>query len=272
MTTARSTVAVDLDESWSSLTGVHGGHVASLAVDAARAVVGDRAIRTISTNFLRPVTPGRGSFCVERLHDGRSLSHVTATLWQSEQPVAVSQITAADAVGGAVWDTSGDVTSGHLTSGHLAIAPIELCVPVAPPNGIRHFEHAEALLDPANLPFTHGELARVAGYVRPIDAGATVGSPIDAAWLAMALDWFPPASFSRVDPPTGGISINYTVHVHHTIGALPRGEWLRGVFQADISTGGIALEKGSIADASGRLLAESFHTRWMAARRLPPAP
>lgn len=46
--------------------------------------------------------------------------------------------------------------------------------------------------------------------------------------------------------------------------SLGDGEWLGGIFRADISAGGIALEKGMLADPSGRILAESFHTRWTA--------
>jgi acyl-CoA thioesterase len=95
--------------------------------------------------------------------------------------------------------------------------------------------------------------------MRPIEP-----RPIDAAWLGMALDWFPPASFTRVDPPVGGISISYTIHVHRTLAGLGDDEWLGGIFHADVSAGGIALEKGLITDPSGRVLAESFHTRWTA--------
>jgi acyl-CoA thioesterase len=80
----------------------------------------------------------------------------------------------------------------------------------------------------------------------------------------MALDWFPPAAFTRIDPPAGGISITYTVHLHHTLRGLAADEWLGGEFRADISSDGIALEKGRITDPSGRVLAESFHTRWTA--------
>ena len=92
----------------------------------------------------------------------------------------------------------------------------------------------------------HGPRARVAGYMRPIEP-----RPIDAPWLGMALDWFPPASFSRVDPPVGGISISYTIHIHRTLDHLGDDEWLGGVFHADISAGGIALEKGLITDPAG---------------------
>ncbi|HEY4610175.1 MAG TPA: hypothetical protein VIH06_13255, partial [Ilumatobacteraceae bacterium] len=127
------------------------------------------------------------------------------------------------------------------------------------PEGIGHFDHAVAVLDPRSMPFSHGPVARVAGYVQPRERG-----PIDAAWLGMALDWFPPAAFTRIDPPTGGISITYSMHVHHTLERLADGEWLGGEFHVDVSADGIALEKGRITDPAGRVLAESFHTRWTA--------
>ena len=68
----------------------------------------------------------------------------------------------------------------------------------------------------------------------------------------MILDWFPPSPFTRVDPPTGGVSIDYTVHLHRTLPPLRDGEWLGGHFRADVSEGGIALEHGTILDPDGR--------------------
>jgi acyl-CoA thioesterase len=240
---------VDLDPVWSSLIGMHGGYLVAVAVRAAQAEVGDRPIRTVTTSFLRPGQAGPAEVDVEVVRRGRSISTLTVTISQSSRAVVVSHITAADAVEGTAWETTGK----------LDLAPIEDCVPITPPPGVGHFEHGVARLDPADLPFSHGPLARVAGYMRPIEPRA-----IDAAWLAMALDWFPPASFSRIDPPAGGISISYTVHVHRTIDALGDGEWLGGIFRADISEGAMALEKGLITDPSGRIIAESFHTRWTA--------
>jgi hypothetical protein len=183
------------------------------------------------------------------VREGRSITNLTVTLSQLSKPVVVSHVTAADAVESTVWETFPA----------LDLPAIEQCVPIAPPPGVGHFDHGVAVLDPADLPFSHGPRARVAGYMRPIEP-----RPIDAPWLGMALDWFPPASFTRIDPPAGGISINYTIHIHRTLPWLGGDEWLGGIFRADISAGGIALEKGMITDLSGRVLAESFHTRWTA--------
>ncbi len=241
--------SVDLDPLWSSLIGLHGGYLVAVAVLGAQRVVGDRPIRTVTTNFLRPGQPGPADVDVDVVRRGRSITNLIVTLSQSSKPVVVSHVTAADAVESSSWEAVAD----------LDLPPLDACVPIEPPPGVGHFDHGVALLDPVDLPFSHGPRARVAGYMRPIEPRV-----IDAAWLAMALDWFPPASFTRIDPPAGGISISYTVHVHRTLGALGDDDWLGGVFRADISSGAIALEKGLITDPSGRILAESFHTRWTA--------
>ena len=84
---------------------------------------------------------------------------------------------------------------------------------------------------------------------------------IDAAWLAMIGDWFPPSPFRRFDPPVGGVSIDYTIHIHRTI-ELGDDEWLEGVFETANSVDGLALEHGVLATADGVAIAETFHTRW----------
>ena len=245
-----------LDPAWASLIGMHGGYLVAVAIKAAGLVVGDRPIRTVTTSFLRPGSAGPADVSVELVRQGRSITNLTVTLSQSSRTVIVSHVTAADMVESSVWETIVDID----------LPAIDDCIPLAPPAGIGHFDHGVAMLDPADLPFTHGPRARVAGYMRPIEARA-----IDAAWLGMALDWFPPASFTRIDPPAGGISISYTIHLHRTLPRLSDDEWLGGVFRADISEGGIALEKGIITDPSGRILAESFHTRWTAGPNQIPA-
>ena len=241
--------AVQLDEAWSSLVGVHGGYLTAVVIRAAQGVADDRPIRTVSTVFLRPGVVGPAVIDVEVVRRGRSITNLSITLSQGSQSVLVSQVVAGGALAGTSWDNTGAIN----------LPPFESCVPIEPPSGIGHFDHAVAVLDPADLPFSHGQRARVAGYMRPRELRA-----IDAPWLGMALDWFPPASFTRVDPPTGGVSISYTIHLHRTLPPMEVDEWLGGLFQVDISAGGIALEKGLITAPGGTILAESFHTRWTA--------
>ena len=92
--------------------------------------------------------------------------------------------------------------------------------------------------------------------MRPLEA-----RPVDAAWLVMAADCFPPPAFARAEPPTGGMSIDLTVHVHRSGLALGDDGWLAGSFEIDDSTGGLAVERGRLTQLDGTVVAESFQTR-----------
>lgn len=247
---AVDTYAADLDASWASLTGIHGGSMVAMVVRATEDHEPARAVRTLSTSFLRPGRPGPATIRLEQVRRGRSLTTVHATLEQRDRTVLVTRLTLVEPRTGSSWDATEPTD----------VPPVDACIPLLPPAEaglVPHFDHAEAVLDPAHVPFSRSEHARVAGHVRPLDP-----RPIDAPWLAMVLDWFPPSPFTRTDPPDGGVSIDYAVHLHRTAPALPDDAWLEGSFRADVSAGGLALERGRIAGPDGTLLAESFHTRW----------
>ena len=242
--------AVDLDPSWSSLTGIHGGSMVAMAVRAAEDHDPERHVRTVATSFLRPGRPGPAELRVETVRRGRSLTTLAIVLEQRERPVLTSRVTLLAERAGESWERV--EPSG--------VAAVTDSIPLVPPDEagfVPHFDHATALLDPAHMPFSRSVDARVGGHVRPLEPRG-----IDAAWLAMIVDWFPPSPFTRLDPPAGGVSIDLTVHVHRTRPALADDEWLEGRFRADVSHGGLALEHGRVADVDGTLLAESFHTRW----------
>jgi acyl-CoA thioesterase len=248
----RTTFRAELDDGWSSLIGVHGGYMCAVVVGAAEAAVPDRAVRTMSTGFVRAGHVGAATVVVREVRRGRSISTVAADLLQDGELVTTARLTMAVEQDGPEWASA----AAH------RLPPPEACVPVDPPDHVPHFDQASALLDPASLPFTGGDRARIGGYIRPLEP-----RPVDAAWLAMAVDWFPPPAFVRVDPPTGGVSIDLTTHFHRIAPAVADGEWLSASFELDDSTGGLAVEHGRIADPGGTLLVESFHTRWTAQRR-----
>ncbi len=240
-------VSATLDASWSSLRGIHGGYIAAIFARAAQSVVGERSLRTMSTSFLRVGEPGPAVVGIETIRAGRSVSIVGLTMQQGGRDIAVARATAMHPTVGVSWDDAP----------RLTFRPREECVPLQSSQLVRHFDHCEAQFDPANIPFEFVDAALVRGYFRPREP-----RPIDATWLAMALDWFPPAAFTKVAPPTGGISVDYTVHIHRTRAALKPDEWLRAQFQQDCSNDGLALETGTIADADGTVIAQSFHTRY----------
>jgi acyl-CoA thioesterase len=243
--------AVDLPDAWTALVGIHGGYLAALAVRAAEAGDPDRRARTVMTSFLRPARPGPAELHATELRRGRSISTLHTELLQDGRRLTASRLTLLTEQTGIDWPTCEPIP----------LPPLDACVPIVPRQPSAHFERAQARLDPASLPFTDGPRAMVRGYLRPLEP-----RPIDAAWLAMASDWFPPPAFVRLEPPLGGVSVDLTTHVHQTLRSLGPDEWLTASFEIVTSAGGMATEHGRIATLDGHLLAESFQTRWMVPR------
>ena len=236
--------SVELDPGWSSLVGVHGGYMCAIVVHGAEAVAPDRSVRTLTTSFLRTGRVGPATLSVREVRRGRSITTMVADLFQEGQLLLTSRLTLLAERSGVEWS---------------APAPLDLprrqdCVPIDV--GVSHFDRVDGLLDPTSLPFSGGDRAVVRGYLRPLES-----RPVDPSWLAMATDWFPPPAFVRLEPPTGGVSIDLTTHIHRPHLVLGDDEWLTGAFEVQTSGGGLAVEHGRIARRNGTLLAESFQTR-----------
>jgi len=240
--------AARLDYGWSSLVGVHGGYMCAIGVLAAVAVVPEQAVRTCTTSFLRTAEVGAALVNVRELRRGRTMSTLVVELTQNDRLLTSSRMTLMAPRSSSEWGSPVAVD----------LPPVTECVPFVPPMGLVNFDRFELRFDPDRRPFDN-DGARVCGYVRPIEA-----RPIDAAWLAMAVDCFPPPAFARVAPPTGGMSIDLTTHVHDASTVLANDEWLVGEFVVRESRAGLAVEHGRIVRADGVVLAESFHTRLMA--------
>lgn len=236
---------VDLDPGWSSLVGVHGGYLCALAVRGAETLAPDRAVRTITTSFLRSGEVGPARLVVQELRRGRSMSTMVAQLHQGERLLITSRLTLLTPREGVEWSSPI----------HLGLPAPDQCVPMEP-GRVSHFERVDGLLDPHSLPFSDRAQAMVRGYLRPLE-----GRRVDSTWLAMATDWFPPPAFVRLQPPTGGVSVDLTTHIHRPDLSLGSDEWLVGSFQVDNSTQGLAVEHGVITTHDGTPVAESFQTR-----------
>ena len=97
---------IDLDSAWSSLIGMHGGYLVAVAIAAAAKLAGDRPIRTVTTNFLRPAFAKPAIVSVDIVRAGRSVTNLAVTLTQSAKTVLTSQVIAAEAGESTAWDTS----------------------------------------------------------------------------------------------------------------------------------------------------------------------
>lgn len=240
---------VELDNAWRSLVGIHGGYMSALTVKGAEALAGaDRTVRTVTTSFLRPGRPGPATVRAEVVRSGRSLTTATADLVQNGRTLLTSRVTLLAERDGVEWNTPVPVD----------VVPFDECIRIEPGIDVEvaHFAMADGRIDPRRVPFTDGAEARISGYIRPLEPRT-----IDPAWLTMASDWFPPPAFIRVMPPTGGVSIDLTTHVHRPDLQLGDDEWLVAEFALTNSTGGLAVEHGRITLADGTVVAESFQTR-----------
>ena len=237
--------AVEFDAGWSSLVGVHGGYMSAIAVRGAETSAPDRSVRTLTTSFLRTAQVGPATLSVREVRSGRTITTMVADLVQDGRHLMTSRLTLLADQTGVEWTTPV----------RLDLAPRDECV-VMDAGHVAHFDRVDGLVDPGSLPFSGGARAMVKGYLRPLE-----GRPVDSSWLAMATDWFPPPAFVRLQPPTGGVSIDLTTHIHRPHVDLDDEEWLIGAFEIETSRGGLAVEHGRIATSEGTLLAESFQTR-----------
>ncbi len=201
---------VELDAGWSALVGMHGGYLCALAVRAAESLAPERVVRTVSTSFLRTGQAGPALLSMRELRRGRSMTTMVAELVQNDQILIATRLTLMTPRSGLEWNEPRPPD----------LPPPRDCVPFTAPPDVAHFEQFELRFDPRQMPFD-GDDASIAGYVRPHDA-----RPVDAAWLVMAADCFPPPAFARTEPPNGGISVDLTVHVHRSGFALTDGAWL----------------------------------------------
>lgn len=239
---------VDIDPAWSSLVGAHGGYLCALAVRGAESLTSDRTVRTATTSFLRTGQMGPATVRVFEVRRGRSISTVIAEVVQDERVVITSRMTLVIERSGVEWTVPRPVD----------LPAPEECLPYDFGDHVSHFGRAESRWDlSGGGPFGDGgEVARVRAHVRPLDR-----RPLDAAWLVMASDWFPPPAFARLKPPTGGVSIDLFTHIHRPATVLGEDEWLAAEFEIEESAGGLAVEHGRIVRADGTLVVESVQTR-----------
>lgn len=245
-----------LDDVWSSLVGVHGGYMCAVVVHAAESLAPGRTVRTLTTSFLRNGQVGPARVEIREVRQGRSMSTMVADMIQDDRILLTTRLTLLVPQTGIEWSDPSMST----------LPPPRDCVRFEPSGRVSHFGRVDSAFDPDALPFT-GDRARVAGYVRPLQE-----RPVDSAWLAMATDWFPPPAFALVEPPTGGVSVDLTTHIHRSGISLGVDDWLVGSFEIGDSTGGLAVEHGRLTHMDGTVVAESFQTRLTTQRTAPLRP
>jgi acyl-CoA thioesterase len=241
-----------LPDAWTALQGVHGGFVASLAVRAVTLTMADpsRTLRAATFGFIRGVRPGPASFAVEQVRVGRSLATYHVSVAQGDGPPSV-------------------VGRMHLSPPWAGAEFSDVEPPAAltrPPDAQRfvipdgrgHIQHLPTWLHPDTTLFAGHAQARWMAWTRP-----THPDRVDAQWLTMLGDYFPPAVEVRNTVPSRAVTIEYGIQIHTSAESYPLGigEHLACEMHATHAASGFAVEDGTIWAPDGTLLATVRQTR-----------
>ena len=241
-----------LPEEWTALQGVHGGYVAALAVRAVTQTMADpsRTLRAATFGFIRGVQPGAATFAVEQVRIGRSLATYHVSVGQGDGPPSVvGRMHLSPPWEGAEFS---DVTPPTL------VAPPPDAVRFVIPGGRGHVHHLPTWLHPETTMFAGRAHARWMAWTRPTDPDR-----VDAEWLTMLGDYFPPAVAVRNTAPSRAVTIEYSIQIHTSAPHFPLAtdQHLTCEMHATHAASGFAVEDGTVWAPDGTLLATVRQTR-----------
>jgi acyl-CoA thioesterase len=240
--------AIEVDRSWWSAAGVHGGRLAALGLASLRAEVGgDRPARSVTTHFLAPVGDGPLSFDVDTEHVGRGNSVASYVAEQSGHKVL-----AGSAVFGAT--RTGPAEEGRPLPDVLSPGESEVFVP--PVELATYAQYLELRLATADRPLGAGERAEIVAWIRFTD-----GRLFGAGEVVLLTDALPPALYSRWDKPKPVPTVDLTVHLTDALDAGPVGGWALMRIRTEHAGSGWAIDDSTVWSDDGRLLALGRQTR-----------
>lgn len=254
----------ELQPSWSSLVGIHGGYTAAVAARAVAAHVDDptKPLRSASVQFVSPPDPGPATVLVDVERSGRTASFVRARVVQGDRLRLLLTAICATARDGVTYDDVAPPLPPRPVNGATEIFPPAEAVPhaVATPGATRrgHFPNAELLVDPSTVPFAGGDEARLAGWIRPL-----AGEPPTIEWMVCVADFFPPTVFTRLTGPSPAATLDYSVHVLVPDPAALVGadDWVVTDLRSTHSSHGYAVEEGRLWAPNGTTLAVTHQLR-----------
>lgn len=221
--------------------GIHGGHLAAIALEHAAHAVADpaRSPRALTLTLASAATGGALEVDATVAHAGGSLSATSVRLAQGGRVAALGVATFGAARPGITRDDRR----------MPAVPPPEDCAPlveapVAEAQGLP-IEHRPAA---APLPLSGSGVARIVVWMR-----RRAGDPLDAAGATLLADGAVPALFGAIDAfvamPTVELSLQFA-----DIAAAARSPWVLGVFESVFAADGYAVEDGELWTPDGTLI------------------
>jgi len=245
---------VSIERSWLSWGGVHGGHVASLGLEAMGAAVGDlRPVRALSVAFLSPVNerPLVLAPTVERVGGSTSVASLRAT--QDTETVLFAMA------------TFGAVGPGphYVGKPPPEVPPPDECPAMPLPQGPVPFaQHLEIRPATADRVLSGGEKAELTAWLRFADHRT-----IDAAGVTVLLDALAPGLFATITVPIPMPNVQLSIEFTDALTGDPIDGWVLVQIRTDHAGGGWVTDDSAAWSEDGRLLAQARQARRVLTRR-----
>ena len=233
-----------VSERWNVLRGPNGGYLAALLLETMQRRLGDdtRRPRVLSAHFPKVPAPGAVEIRTQLTRSGRSMSWLSAELWQGEELCV-----AARAAFSTQWPSIeyNRARAPEVPANAHAVPHLEGLPPFA-----KHYHYRSLYATPLA---SDGHEA-VGGYIR-LRQPEPYGAPLMAA---LGDAWFP-STFAHDRRPSMAATIDYTVHFrdYAALDQLDPEAEILAVFRSRLATEGFFEEDGELWSPDGKLLAQS---------------
>jgi len=234
----------EIDDSWRVVRGPHGGVLAALLLETMTRRLADptRRPRVLSVHYPKVPNPGPVEIRTQVTRSGRSMTWLSAELWQDGELCAAARATC-----------STDWPSVEIDRHERPAVPApeqgEVLTEGLPPF-TRHFHYRSLFA----TPLAGNGSDAVGGYIRLREP-----HPYDAPLLATLADaWFP-ATFAFERRPVMGATLDLTVHFrdYAALDGLDPSDYVLSIFRTRFAHEGFFEEDGELWSRDGKLIAQS---------------
>ncbi|WP_165989139.1 thioesterase family protein [Streptomyces sp. YIM 98790] len=243
---AAGAAPADLDPSWRSWDGLHGGYlVARLAARAREALPRPLPLRALHANLLGAVREPRAEIGVELLRTGRSVTTARADLTTGGRTAVTATATFGPGGPGRPWP-------GRPLPG----VPDADSRPAFRGAVVDFADHIDIRPADDRLPLSGGEEPELTAWMR------LRTPPADATEAALILlDAPPPALYGILREPLAIPTVEFAAHLTDAVADAAPGAWMLTRIRTEHAAAGWCVDNCTLWTADGTLLATGRQTR-----------